>query len=144
MKPRKIYLASSWKNDVWYDQALRALRDAGHEVYDFKSANANFRWEELDPNWRHWSPEAFLDALETYQSSAAFESDIKALDACDTCVLITPAGNSAHLELGYAAGQGKDCYTLINPGFQADLMLLVGHVVDSIDDLLFHLEDDVR
>jgi nucleoside 2-deoxyribosyltransferase len=144
MKPRQIYLASSWANEEYYDRVLRALRDAGHHVYDFKSANSHFRWSELDPNWTNWTPAEYIEALETDQSADAFECDLAALEACDTLVLVTPCGRSAHLEFGFAAGQNKDVYYLVNPGFTAELMAMVGHVVDSIDDLLFHLEDDVR
>lgn len=144
MKPRNIYLASSWKNEPFYNQVLRALRDAGHSVYDFRTAKANFRWEEMDLNWEQWTPDQFIEAISTDQSIDAFESDLDALEACDTCVLVLPAGNSAHLELGFAAGAGKDAYTLVNAGFKADLMVMVGHVISSVEELLEMLEEDVR
>jgi nucleoside 2-deoxyribosyltransferase len=143
-KARNVYVASSWANEEYYDQVVRALRDVGHSVYSFKEANSHFKWSELDPNWTNWTPIQFIEALETDQSADAFESDYAALEACDTLVLVTPCGRSAHLEFGFAAGQNKDVYYLVNPGFTAELMAMVGHVVDSIDDLLFHLEDDVR
>ncbi len=37
----------------------------------------------------------------------AFEEDRKWLDWADICILVLPAGNSAHLEAGYAKGSGK-------------------------------------
>ena len=32
----KIYVASSWRN-VFYPDVVQRLRDAGHEVYDFRN-----------------------------------------------------------------------------------------------------------
>ena len=31
-----IYVASSWRN-TYYPEVVQALRDAGHEVYDFRN-----------------------------------------------------------------------------------------------------------
>jgi hypothetical protein len=47
----KIYLASSWKNTAQMN-ALRLLREAGHEVYDFRNpepGNTGFSWKECIP-----------------------------------------------------------------------------------------------
>jgi len=36
-----------------------------------------------------------------------FHNDIKAMEACDACVLVLPCGRSAHTEAGWFAGRGK-------------------------------------
>lgn len=62
---RKIYLASSWRNPV-QPQAVQMLRDAGHEVYDFRNpapGNTGFAWSEIDPDWLNWTPQRFIEAL---------------------------------------------------------------------------------
>ena len=33
---RKIYVASSWRNE-YYPEVVAKLREAGHEVYDFRN-----------------------------------------------------------------------------------------------------------
>ena len=33
---RKIYVASSWRNE-YYPEVVEKLREAGHEVYDFRN-----------------------------------------------------------------------------------------------------------
>jgi hypothetical protein len=50
-KARNVYVASSWANEEYYDQVVRALRDVGHSVYSFKEANSHFRWSDMSPNW---------------------------------------------------------------------------------------------
>jgi hypothetical protein len=75
----------------------------GYEVFDFK-LNTAFYWSEKD----YISPAIFIDTLDTSSGAEAnFTYDKSGLDWCDTCVLLLPCGNSAHLEAGYAVGQGK-------------------------------------
>ena len=50
---RKIYVASSWRNDN-QPEVVEKLKDAGHEVYDFRHPsvdNNGFGWSEIDPDW---------------------------------------------------------------------------------------------
>ena len=48
-----------------------------------------------------------INFLEDERSKRAFQEDKKWLDWAEVCLLILPAGKSAHLEAGYAKGQGK-------------------------------------
>lgn len=126
IEPRRIVVASSWRNSV-QPQIVDSLRAAGHDVYDFRNpapGNTGFSWSEIDLDWLDWTPGAFAEKLNTDPVAAAgFASDKRALDWCDTCILVLPYGRSAHLELGYAAGQGKDTYVLLHPnGFEPELM----------------------
>lgn len=53
----RIYVASSWQNGR-QPGVVRALRRAGHEVYDFhepKPRESGFSWAEIDPKWREVS-----------------------------------------------------------------------------------------
>lgn len=64
--------------------------------------------------------------------------DLRArLDWCDTCVLVLPCGRSAHLELGYAAGAGKQSFVLLSPdNFEPELMYLLNTaLVTSLEEL---------
>lgn len=138
---RRIYLASSWRNQ-WQPEVLRALRDAGHEVYDFRNpepGNDGFRWSEIDLKWITWTPEQYVERVTASPiAAAAFALDKGALDWCDTCVLLLPCGRSAHLEAGYAIGQGKPTIFYLRPEqFEPELMYLLGNgFVTSVDGLL--------
>ena len=144
MMHRKIYLASSWRNSE-QPSLVTECREAGHEVYDFRNpspGNKGFAWHEIDRDWLGWKPDVFADLLRTHPVAAAgFKLDKDALDWCDTCVLALPCGRSAHLELGYAAGQGKDTIVLLREDkFEPELMyLLCSDLVTSVDELLIRL-----
>lgn len=138
---RKIYVASSWRN-TYQPEIVDLLRAAGHEVYDFKHPlpdNEGFHWSEISREWLNWSPDKFVEAVTTHPIAAAgFKLDKDALDWCDTCVCVLPCGRSAHLELGYAVGQGKFTVVLLYPEkFEPELMYLLCHkLVTNTEELL--------
>jgi len=135
--PRRIYVASSWRNAA-QPAVVTLLREAGHEVYDFRHpapGNDGFRWSEMDGDWRQWTPQQFASMLRGNRIAYdGFAHDRAALDWCNTCVLLLPCGKSAHLEAGYAAGQGKRVIVYLHAErFEPELMYLLagGFVFDD-------------
>ena len=103
----KIYIASSWKNEQDVLDLANWLRILhGHEVDCFADTSGN-RYVF------HFSEIGSIDKLDVIsfladkRSQKAFQEDKKWLDWCECCLLYLPAGKSAHLEAGYAKGQGK-------------------------------------
>lgn len=141
---RKIYLASSWRNPM-QPAALAMLRGAGHEVYDFLNpapGHTGFAWADIDPDWQNWTPQRFIQALRHPIAAHGFSFDKGGLDWCDTCVLLLPCGKSAHLEAGYAIGQGKPTLIVLNEKeCTPDLMyLLAGSSSHLAPDMSFMLQ----
>jgi NTP pyrophosphatase (non-canonical NTP hydrolase)/nucleoside 2-deoxyribosyltransferase len=147
IKSRRIYLASSWRNPH-QPAVLAALRAAGHEVYDFRNpapGQKGFAWRDCGgiaasdgPGTGAKTIPSYLEAIRSDRAAQGFEFDKSALEWCDTCVLALPCGRSAHLELGYAAGQGKDTYVLLHEDtFEPELMYLLNTGVSaSIDEII--------
>lgn len=142
-KPRRIYLASSWRNPN-QPEVLAALRAAGHEVYDFRNpapGKNGFSWRDCGSQAaldHAKTIPSYLEAIQSDRAAEGFSFDKAALDWCDTCVLALPCGRSAHLELGYATGQGKDTYVLLHnelPGRTIRIPLTRGQeaIVDERD-----------
>ena len=55
---RKIYVASSWRNG-YYPDVVAKLREAGHDVYDFRnppSGDPGFKWSSVSEDYMEWSP----------------------------------------------------------------------------------------
>src|SRR5687768_13580956 len=124
VRPRKIYVASSWRNSGQF-AVVEALRLCGHEVYDFKNprpGNKGFAWSEIDPDWQGWSAARYRELLDHPIAKAGFASDFNAMKWADTFVLVLPCGRSAHLELGWAAGAGKQTLILTKDGEEPELM----------------------
>ena len=62
---RRIYVASSWRNG-YYPEVVAKLREAGHDVYDFRnppSGAPGFKWGNVNPRFMEWSPEEYRDHL---------------------------------------------------------------------------------
>ncbi len=109
MSLRKIYVASSWRSE-YYTEVVTRLREAGHEVYDFRnppSGDPGFKWGSVSEDYMEWTPEQYRDMLHHPKAERQFRNDIEAMEACDTCVLVLPCGRSAHTEAGWFAGRGR-------------------------------------
>lgn len=133
----KVYVASSWRN-TRQPEVVRALRDVGHEVYDFKQpvpGDNGFHWTEIDGGWKEWTPERFKTALDHPIAQAGYEKDMGALESCDVCVLVMPCGRSAHLEAGYAIGAGKPTFILLANG-EPELMYKMARICLTIADVI--------
>lgn len=139
---RKIYVASSWRND-YQEDVVKALREAGHEVYDFKNPsedNHGFKWSDIDENWKNWSEQGFIKALEHPIAIAGFKSDFDAMKWADTCVMVMPCGRSAHLEAGYFTGAGKKLIILLLENKEPELMYkMADYVIRSIEGTVIAL-----
>lgn len=116
----KLYVASSWRNTK-HPEVVKALLDAGHEVYDFRNpaqGNAGlYAWELIDPEWRNWTKEQFREIVQYHpKCKEAFALDSAGMKWADACVLVLPCNRSAHLEAGWFVGQGKPLFILLDGG----------------------------
>lgn len=123
----KIYVASSWRNG-YQPEVVKALREDGHEVYDFKDADG-FHWSEVDPDWLTWQPGPYIQGLKHHCSERGFNRDMTALKECDACVYVMPCGVSASLEAGWACGAGKRVFVYVPELREPDLMVKMAEMV---------------
>lgn len=141
----KIYIASSWKNaEMAYSVAIY-LRDKGFKVDAFMDdlkGRYVFNWREIIGEKYKLNAITFL---EDKRSQRAFREDKKWLDWCDCCVLVLPAGNSAHLEAGYIKGQSKEFVIYAPLGFpQGEFDVMYGFadlMTDEIDKVIAFLKE---
>ena len=124
---KRIYVATSWRNDE-QPRIVSMLRRWGHEVYDFRNPKPNdhgFSWLQVSDDWESWTTDEYRwELLHNPIAAQGYMNDIRALEWCDTCLLLQPCGRSAHLELGYAAGRGKHTIIYLKPG-EPELMALI-------------------
>lgn len=134
----RIYVASSWRNEH-QQGVVRSLRAAGHEVYDFKNPRAGdsgFSWREIDPNWQEWTPEEYRDYLRHPVAESGYKSDFDAMEWADVFVGVQPFGQSASLEMGWAAGQGKRTLLLLENGEPELMVKMLDHICCSIEEVV--------
>lgn len=149
----KIYLASSWKH-LFHDEVYKFLCGLGYDVYNYRQptpAKSGFSWKEVsDKDYKDWSFDEYLFALNHESSDNGFNKDIFALENSDICILLQPSGLSAHLELGYAAGlcshtiiyYPTDLYQKANIplNFDKDLMVkMAEQIVTNLAELNYAL-----
>ena len=108
---KTIYLIGSLRNPRVPEVAAE-LRKCGFEVFDDWYAagpEADDKWQEYELFRGH----SFSEALQGHAASHVFEYDRFHLNRAHAGVLVYPAGKSAHIEMGYLAGQGKPCFALL-------------------------------
>ena len=128
-----IYVASSWRNKR-QPLLVSRLRYVGLEVYDFREPepeSKGFHWSEIDPRWKDWKPEEFIEALGHEVARHGYRTDMDALERASTVILLMPCGRSAHLEAGYARGQGKRLGILLSDG-EPELMYHMAHYLTGV------------
>lgn len=142
----KIYVASSWRN-AHQPFVVEHLAEQGCEVYDFRNpphGRGGFAWSDIDPEWQHWSPRQWREALKHPLAVEGFKSDMDAMLWADACVLVLPCGRSAHLEAGWFVGRGKPAVFLALEPVEPDLMVAMGSGVltsyTELSDWLFEYE----
>lgn len=101
----KVYVVGSLRNDL-VRYVADELREWGHEVFDDWHASG----PEADDHWQKYEEfrgRTYFDALaDSLAADNQFSFDMAHLREAEAVVLVAPAGRSAHLELGYAAGLG--------------------------------------
>lgn len=140
MARHKIYVASSWRNE-YYPDVVKALREAGYDVYDFRnppSGEGGFKWSNIDENYMDWTPEQYREQLENNPLvQKQLMNDIEAMKSCDTCVLVLPCGRSAHTEAGWFAGAGRKVLVYMPCKQEPELMYkLFDGVCCNIEELI--------
>ncbi len=146
-----VYVASSWRN-TRQPAVVKALRDAGLTVYDFRNPDESkgFSWHDVGLTG-HAEPGSIVPAgyLDTARASdylaavqhpravEGYRSDFDAMTAADTFVLVLPCGRSAHLELGWAAGSGRRTAVLLDDPCTPELMYrMVDLMTVSLDTVV--------
>lgn len=107
-----IYVIGSLRNPKVPLVAER-LRKAGFDVFDDWYAAG----PEADDKWQEYEKargRSYQDGLSGLAAGHVYEFDLKHLNRARIGVLVTPAGKSGHLELGYMIGQGKPGYILMD------------------------------
>lgn len=133
-----IYVAASWRTPQ-QPAVVRALREAGHKVYDFRQDG--FSWSQIGMAENPTLVE-YLTKLRTHpRAREGFDRDMAALVNCDACVLVLPSGRSAHLEFGYAIAAGKRTVVLfLEDPVVPDLMYLAAsHHAVSVEQVVRQL-----
>ena len=106
----------------------------------------------MDPARRMYQyADAYREALSHPLAQEGFRADHAAMEWADTFVMVQPwfvmvqpCGRSAHLELGWACGQGKSCWVLLEDGQEPELLLLevgdtdrlcldLGELIDALE-----------
>lgn len=134
-----IYVASSWRNS-YHQEVVACLRLLGHAVYDFRHPtglkSSSFAWRDIDLNWELWTPLQYRDAIQHHPiAENGYHADMQAMQLCNACLLVMPAGRSASFEFGWCMGAGKRCVLFVPEPIEPELMFREAEIVVSWEEL---------
>ncbi len=140
----QIYLIGSLRNPA-VPIVANDLRSQGYEVFDDWYAVG----PKADDHWLEYEKgrgRTYAEALKGHAAQNTFHFDKRHIDASDVGVLVYPAGKSAHLELGYMIGQGKQGFILVeeNPERWDVMTQFATGVAHSIKDLFEMLKSQAK
>ncbi len=139
----KIYVASSWRNDQ-HQEVVKQLREAGHEVYDFKNpseTDKGFAWSQIDPDWQGWTKKQCVEALSHPIAENSYLNDFSAMQWAEACVMVMPCGRSAHVEAGWMQGTGRPTIILQPNEAEPELMYKMFELIaHDIHEVIAHLD----
>ncbi len=116
MKTKKIYIASSWKNQHAVEMLTALLRERKYEVISWVENNYG---ENHNHVTKQFDFETWVNSEESRQS---FEFDTKGARYCDLFIYVAPAGKDAAAECGIAWCAGVPMFGLFAKGEDFGLM----------------------
>lgn len=102
----KVYIGGSLANPEIV-RLTSLLMEAGFDAFSewfTPGAQADVLWRDYEMALGF----SYREALKRPAAQNTFHFDKKHIDECDVFVMVLPCGKSAHMELGYARGIGKD------------------------------------
>lgn len=131
---RMVYLAGSLRNgDNIRKLALDIRRGTAWEPFvDWLATHP-----DADDSWRDHELQmgrGYVDALRRPAAQNIFEFDKRWIMNSEAMVLVLPAGKSAHMELGWAAGKGKRTAILLDDPDRWDVMYQFADLVTADPD----------
>lgn len=148
----RIYPASSWKNRDRVRALSTALRAEGHEVFDFTDKPDTFAGmrcaAEIPPER---FPELFDPEKHVYRTylttppewRRAVEDNRRAIEWCETVVLMLPCGMDAHADAFYGLGLGRRLIVCGQPraGERTPTHLWAEALLDADADVVSYLKE---
>ena len=137
-----VYIIGSLNNPTIIEVANK-LHEAGIEEF----AQWMCSGPEADQHWKHYGKQrgwSYTEILKSAFVQTAFNFDFDHMKKADSCVLVMPAGKSAHCELGWFIGSGRKGYILFDgEPDRPDLMPpnLATGIFFNIEDLIKELKN---
>ncbi|HBF67573.1 MAG TPA: hypothetical protein DDW36_04070 [Candidatus Magasanikbacteria bacterium] len=131
------FVASRFRNKDFILPFVKQLREKGKTVYCFLETEPSQQYVgglDADAEESMKQFEAITDYRNDPRVREIFETDMTALHASDTLVLLLPAGRSSHVEAGVAYGLDKKLVLVGEQKETESLYLIFNEVYNTADE----------
>ena len=112
-KQKTFFISSRWRNRDQVIDLTEKMRELGLRVLSFLEYHPNREDVLLDPEKVMKRFESRFQDDEVVKQLS--DLDLEHIRKADVVILLLPAGISAHMEIGYAYGLGKECILIGKP-----------------------------
>jgi len=129
-------ILSKFRNKENCELLVKKLEEKGKRCYNFCNMPADPENPEADPEEQMKKFEATEDFYNDTYFKKIFEEDLDGLKNAEKVIVLLPAGNSVHIEIGIAYGLGKPLILIGEPEKPETLYLIFKERHKTINDFL--------
>ncbi len=127
---------SKFKNKEKVDYLVEKIREKGKTCYNFCDVPADPSNPDTHPEDQMKKFESTKDFHNNDYFKYIFEKDLKGLKEAEKVIVLLPAGNSVHIEVGIAFGLGKPLILIGELEKPESLYLIFKERYGTIEDFL--------
>lgn len=127
---------AKFRNKERVDFLVGEIREKGESCYNFCDLPADPDNPDAPPEEQMKIFEKTRDFFDDSYFNTVFERDLEGLKNAEKVIVLLPAGNSVHIEIGIAYGLGKPLVLIGEPEKPETLYLIFQERYDTIEDFL--------
>lgn len=129
-------LLTKFRNKEEGEYLIKKLEEKGYSCYNFFTKPADPDDPGADPEEQMKKFESVKDFYNNDYYREIFEADLEGLKNADKVIILLPAGNSVHIEIGIAYGLNKPLILIGQPEKPKSLYLIFEERYNAIEDFL--------
>lgn len=129
-------ILSKFRNKENVEKLVMALNEKGKSCYNFCELPADKDHPDASPEEQMMVFEKTENFFDDAYFRKVFEMDLEGLKNAQKVIVLLPAGNSVHVEVGIAYGLGKPLILIGKPEKPETLYLIFEERYDMVDDFL--------
>jgi nucleoside 2-deoxyribosyltransferase len=140
LRPKTFFISSRWRNKGQVKGLTEKIRELGLKVFSFLEYHPNQQDVLLDPEEVMRKFESRMQDDEMVRRLSAL--DLEHIKKADVVILLLPAGISAHMEIGYAYGLGKECILIGEPEKTETTYCMFSRSYKTIEEFISSLKKE--
>jgi nucleoside 2-deoxyribosyltransferase len=129
-------LLTKFRNKKEGESLIKKLEEKGYSCYNFFTKPADPKKPDANPEEQMKNFESVKDFYNDEYFKKIFQKDLEGLKNADKVIILLPAGNSVHIEIGIAYGLNKPLILIGEPEKPESLYLIFEERYKTVEEFL--------